>query len=95
VPRGGSPSQETPAIAVGPSGRPQRGPHTPDRQADDRPTPAPHSASPQAEAGARPANLTLTLHLDLSKREATVALDDGPDAIKLVYDGDAWRPAAS
>jgi pSer/pThr/pTyr-binding forkhead associated (FHA) protein len=97
VPRGGSPSQETPAISVGPSGRPQRGPHMPDRQADDRPTPAPGTPTPQSgsAASAGPANLTLTLHLDLSTREATVALDDSPDAIKLVFDGDAWRPAAS
>jgi len=95
VPKGGSPGQETPAIAVGPSGRPQRGAHTPDRQADDRPTPAPGASAPQSGSGAQPANLTLHLHLDLSTREATVALDDGPDAIKLVFDGDAWRPAAS
>jgi predicted component of type VI protein secretion system len=95
VPKGGSPSQETPAIAVGPSGRPQRGPHTPDRQPDDRPTPAPGASAPQSGSGAQPANLTLTLHLDLSTREASVVLDDGPDAIKLVFDGDAWRPAAS
>jgi len=102
VPRGGA----TPAIALGPSGHPQRGPHTPDRQPDDRPTPAPGAPTPgpgapapapQPDSGRprAPANLTLTLHLDLSTREATVALDDSPDAIKLVYDGDAWRPAAS
>ena len=97
VPRGAAPSQETPAIAVGPSGHPQRGPHTPERQPDDRPTPAPASTAPKPGGGTQPAptNLTLTLHLDLGTREATVALDDSPDAIKLVFDGDAWRPAAS
>jgi pSer/pThr/pTyr-binding forkhead associated (FHA) protein len=95
VPRGAPPSQETPAIAVGPSGHPQRGPHTPERQPDDRPTPAPASTAPKPGTQPAPANLTLTLHLDLGKREATVALDDSPDAIKLVFDGDAWRPAAS
>jgi pSer/pThr/pTyr-binding forkhead associated (FHA) protein len=95
VPRGALPSQETPAIAIGPSGHPQRGPHTPERQPDDRPTPAPASTAPKPGAQPAPANLTLTLHLDLGKREATVALDDSPDAIKLVFDGDAWRPAAS
>jgi pSer/pThr/pTyr-binding forkhead associated (FHA) protein len=89
-------SQETPAIAVGPSGRPQRGPHTPDRPVDDRPTPAPGSASGEpARSDAPPANLSLTLHVDLQTREATVALDDGPDPIKLVFDGNGWRPAAS
>jgi predicted component of type VI protein secretion system len=94
APRG---SGETPAMAVGPSGRPQRGPHAPDRQPDDRPTPAPASVPQGATpdpAGAA-ANLSLTLHVDLTAREATVALDDGPDAIKLVFDGTAWRPAAS
>jgi pSer/pThr/pTyr-binding forkhead associated (FHA) protein len=97
APRGAPPSQETPAIAIGPSGHPQRGPHTPERQSDDRPTPAPASTAPKPGAGTQPApaNLTLTLHLDLGKREATVALDDSPDAIKLVFDGDIWRPAAS
>jgi hypothetical protein len=84
-------------MAVGPSGRPQRGPHAPDRPPDDRPTPAPASVAQGAtpdSAGAA-ANLSLTLHVDLTAREATVALDDGADAIKLVFDGTAWRPAAS
>jgi pSer/pThr/pTyr-binding forkhead associated (FHA) protein len=90
-------SQETPAIAVGPSGRPQRGPHAPDRPVDDRPTPAPGSAASgePARSHAPPANLSLTLHVDLQTREATVALDDSPDPIKLVFDGNGWRPAAS
>jgi pSer/pThr/pTyr-binding forkhead associated (FHA) protein len=101
VPRGaGSASQETPAIGVGPSGRPQR-PHTPERLLDDRPTPPPASVGPDAAIGpdgaadpaAAPANLSLTLHVDLTAREATVALDEGE--IKLVFDGSAWRPAAS
>jgi pSer/pThr/pTyr-binding forkhead associated (FHA) protein len=108
VPRAGSASQETPAVAVGPSGRPQRGPHVPERQTDNRATPAPASVTPDAAAdpdvaadpdapaapAATPASLSLTLHVDLSAREATVALNDGPDAIKLVFDGTAWRPAA-
>jgi pSer/pThr/pTyr-binding forkhead associated (FHA) protein len=98
VPRGApSPSQETPAVAVGPSGRPQRGPHAQERQADDRPTPPPASTPEDAASNKDkpPANISLTLHVDLTAREATVALDDGPDAIKLVFDGNAWRPAAS
>jgi pSer/pThr/pTyr-binding forkhead associated (FHA) protein len=98
APRGAaSTSQETPAIAVGPSGRPQRGPHTPERQTDDRPTPPPAPVAPGAAADpdAAPASLYLTLRVDLTAREATVALGDGRDTIKLVFDGNAWRPAAS
>jgi pSer/pThr/pTyr-binding forkhead associated (FHA) protein len=86
-------SQETPAIAVGPSGRPQRGHHAADRSPDDRPTPRPGAST--ADSAPAPANLSLTLHLDLTAREATVALDDGPEALKLVFDGNAWRPTAS
>ncbi|HJS96673.1 MAG TPA: hypothetical protein VJ741_20560, partial [Solirubrobacteraceae bacterium] len=40
-------------------------------------------------------NLSLTLHVDLTAREATVALGDSPEPIKLVFDGEAWRPASS
>jgi pSer/pThr/pTyr-binding forkhead associated (FHA) protein len=87
-------SGETPRTAPGPSGRPQRDPYVTGRQPDDRPTPAPtsgaHGATPDPAA-----HLSLTLHVDLTAREATVALDDGPAAIKLVFDGAAWRPAAS
>jgi pSer/pThr/pTyr-binding forkhead associated (FHA) protein len=87
-------SGETPRTAPGPSGRPQRDPYATGRQPDDRPTPAPtsgaHGATPDPAA-----HLSLTLHVDLTAREATVALDDGPAAIKLVFDGAAWRPAAS
>jgi predicted component of type VI protein secretion system len=95
-----SPSQETPATAPGPSGRPQRGPHPLERPGADRPTPAP--GAPPAEAGRgvegetpAPPNLSLSLHVDLTAREATVALGDSPEPIKLVFDGEAWRPAAS
>jgi pSer/pThr/pTyr-binding forkhead associated (FHA) protein len=97
APRGAPPpSQETPAIAIGPSGRPQRG-HIPERPADDRPTPTPGPAAADAPAkpDAAPASLSLTVHVDLKTREATVALDDGADPIKLVFEGNAWRPAAS
>jgi pSer/pThr/pTyr-binding forkhead associated (FHA) protein len=99
VPRGSpvSASQETPSFALGPSGRPQRGLHSADRPAADRPTPAPGSAPADADevpTGAL-ANLSLTLHVDVAAREATVALGDSPEPIRLVFDGEAWRPASS
>jgi pSer/pThr/pTyr-binding forkhead associated (FHA) protein len=105
APRGsGSPSQETPAIALGPSGRPQRAPH--ERPNDDRPTPPPASAPaadepPATEApatrdhgkpAAAPAAVSLTLHIDFAAREATLALEDTPP-LRLRFDGDSWRPS--
>jgi hypothetical protein len=92
-------SQETPSVALGSSGHPQRGARPPDRPAvhgetpAQRPTPAP--APPDEEADARPAPATLSLRLDVdfAARQATVAIDDGPDAIRLAFDGNAWRPA--
>jgi pSer/pThr/pTyr-binding forkhead associated (FHA) protein len=99
APRGPmSASQETPSIARGPSGRNQRGPFSADRPAADRPTPAPGSTpedAEDAEPAASLANLSLTLHVDMTAREATVALGDSPEPIKLVFDGEAWRPASS
>jgi pSer/pThr/pTyr-binding forkhead associated (FHA) protein len=99
APRGSvSASQETPSIARGSAGRPQRGPYPVDRPAADRPTPAPGPASP-AEAADGPtaahANLSLTLHVDVTAGEATVALGDSPEPIRLVFDGEAWRPASA
>jgi hypothetical protein len=92
-----SPSQETPSIARGPSGRPQRGPHPGDRPSPDRPTPAPGStpADADAEAGVAHANLSLTLHVDFAAREAAVAIGEGAEPIRLVFDGEAWRPAST
>jgi pSer/pThr/pTyr-binding forkhead associated (FHA) protein len=98
APRGPtSASQETPSIARGPAGRPQRGLFSADRPAADRPTPAPGSTSDDAEVEptAGQPNLSLTLHVDVTAREATVALGDSPEPIKLVFDGEAWRPASS
>ena len=98
APRGpASPSQETPLIARGPSGRPQRELHSADRPAADAPTPAPGPAAGAAggEPAPAPTNLSLTLHVDVVAREATVALGDTPEPIKLVFDGEAWRPASS
>jgi pilus assembly protein CpaF len=95
APRGPGSSQETPSIARGPSGRPQRGPFSADPPAD-RPTPTPAPAPPDAdhEPAAHPSSLSLTLHVDIAAHEATVALGDTPEPIRLVFDGDAWRPAA-
>jgi pSer/pThr/pTyr-binding forkhead associated (FHA) protein len=98
APRGSaSTSQETPSIARGSAGRPQRAPLSADRLGADRPTPAPDSASADTseEPTAGLANLSLTLHVDVTAREATVALGDGAEPIKLLFDGEAWRPASS
>ena len=91
-------SQETPSIALGPSGKPQRGPRSLDRGADDRPTPPPAAPGTEAESDeptAPPGSLSLRLHVDFGAREASVALDEESEPIRLVFDGDAWRPAAS
>jgi len=98
APRGSaSTSQETPSIARGSAGRPQRAPFPADPLGADRSTPAPGSAPADAEAEptAGLANLSLTLHVDVAAREATVALGDSLEPIKLVFDGEAWRPASS
>jgi pSer/pThr/pTyr-binding forkhead associated (FHA) protein len=100
APRGSvSASQETPSIARGPSGRPQRGLHSADRPSADRPMPAPGSAPADADADAEPAtahaNLSLTLHVDFAAREAAVAIGEGAEPIRLTFDGEAWRPASS
>jgi pSer/pThr/pTyr-binding forkhead associated (FHA) protein len=98
APRGpASTSQETPSIGRASSGRPQRGPFPADRLGADRPTPAPGSAAAdgEEEPTAGMANLSLTLHVDVTAREVTVALGDSPEPIKLVFDGEAWRPASS
>ncbi len=91
-------SQETPAIALGPSGKPQRGPRPLDQSSDDAATqpPIPSGAETEtAEAAAAPGSLSLRLHIDFGAREASVALDEESEPIRLVFDGDAWRPAAS
>lgn len=96
-----STSQETPAIALGPSGRPQRSARPPERPAAHGATPVQrHSRDAEAEAdetGAPPATprpLSLRLHVDFEAREATVALDENSDPIRLVFDGTGWRSAS-
>jgi pSer/pThr/pTyr-binding forkhead associated (FHA) protein len=46
-------------------------------------------------SGTAPATLSLTMTVNFAAHEATVALDDGSEPIRLVFDGEAWRPAAS
>ena len=45
-------SQETPAVALGPSGKPQRGPRPVDQALEDRATPSPISPGPDTEGAA-------------------------------------------
>jgi predicted component of type VI protein secretion system len=58
-----------------------------------RPTPAPAPPDEEADACPAPTTLSLRLDVDFAARQATVAIDDGPDAIRLAFDGNAWRPA--
>ncbi len=93
-------SQETPAIALGPSGKPQRGPRPLDQAPGRRPAPPPTTSGAETEpgpvsAGAAPGSLSLRLHIDFAAREASVALDEDSEPIRLVFEGDAWRPASS
>ncbi len=94
-------SQETPAMALGPSGKPQRGPRSLDRTTDDRPTPPPAASVPETvesepgDSAANPHRLSLRLDVDFAARTATVAIDDEHAPIQLVFDGEAWRPVQS
>lgn len=90
-----SASQETPSIARGPSGRPQRGFHSADRPAADHLTPPPGSTPADEDDLAASANLSLTLHVDFANREAAVAIGEGAEPIRLTFDGESWRPASS
>jgi pSer/pThr/pTyr-binding forkhead associated (FHA) protein len=56
------------------------------------------SAPPPADEGDQsgpPPSLSLSLNVDFAAREATVALDGTAEPLRLVFDGDAWRPASS
>lgn len=55
----------------------------------------PHADQEDPDPGAPPASLSLRLNVDFSAREASVALEDGSEAIRLVFDGETWRPASS
>jgi pSer/pThr/pTyr-binding forkhead associated (FHA) protein len=97
--RTASTSQETPAIALGPSGRPQRSVRPSERPASATPargSSAPDHATEPISADPPPLpSLSLRLHVDFAAREATVALGETSDAIRLVFDGHVWRPAGT
>ena len=65
-----------------------------------KPVPAPQStaagrsrrARPRAAAAGIP-SLSLRIDIDLAAREATLALDDGSDEIRLEYVDGGWRIA--
>jgi pSer/pThr/pTyr-binding forkhead associated (FHA) protein len=80
--RARSASQETPRI-----GDPGRDAHHPAPEATGEATP-PAPGDPAAGA-----SLSLTITVDPGAREATVALNESSEPIRLVFDGEAWRPA--
>jgi predicted component of type VI protein secretion system len=101
APSSASTSQETPAIALGPSGRPQRSARPPERPGAHGATPvqrqtgaAKAEADETGELATAPGPLSLRLHVDFEAREATVALDENSDPIRLVFDGTGWRSAS-
>jgi pSer/pThr/pTyr-binding forkhead associated (FHA) protein len=58
------------------------------------------SATPRApqdsvDRATPPAGLSLRLDVDFAAREATIALDESSEPIRLVFDGDGWRLAPS
>jgi len=87
-------SQETPAIARGPAGRPARAPNASESEGGEGEE-ADQTGRADAEPAGMPGSLTLRLHIDFGAREASVALDESPEPIRLVFDGEAWRPAGS
>jgi predicted component of type VI protein secretion system len=93
-------SQETTAVSVG-GGRAERGAHPTERSSGPRPAPPapppPTSAPPTEESDteASPAAPALRLDIDFATREVTVAIGEDAEPIRLVYDGDAWRPQTS
>jgi hypothetical protein len=52
--------------------------------------------APQADVDRAmpPAGLSLRLNVDFAAQEATIALDESSEPIRLVFDGEAWRPAS-
>ena len=85
--RARSASQETPRI--GDSGR----------SGADAPEPAPQSAGPPtpatADETAPQTSLSLTVNVDFAAREATVKLNESSEPIRLVFDGESWRPESA
>ncbi len=91
-------SQETPA-AIG-HGRSERGARAPERSAAGRSGPTPVPPAPdtsEQDPGDQPSgrvNLSLRLDVDFGAREAAVAIGEGAEPIRLVFDGEVWRPAS-
>jgi pSer/pThr/pTyr-binding forkhead associated (FHA) protein len=56
--------------------------------------PPPAGEESDQVSGTAPATLSLTMNVNFAAREATLALDDGSETIRLVFDGEAWRPAS-
>ena len=86
-----SASQATPLASSGRSDRVR----LPDGRASSPPSGPPSVPQTEAKLETGPASLSLKLHIDFAARTATVAVDDGSNPLHLVFDGDAWRPAAS
>jgi pSer/pThr/pTyr-binding forkhead associated (FHA) protein len=86
-----SESQATPLSSSGRSDR-ARQPNGPASAPPSGP-----STTPEAEGTPETgrAGLSLRLDIDFAARKATVAVDDGSDPLRLEFDGNAWRPAAS
>jgi pSer/pThr/pTyr-binding forkhead associated (FHA) protein len=65
------------------------------RERGQRQGPAPptteHAPSKPEQA---PDRLSIKLEIDFAARQATVSLADGSQALRLVLDGDTWRPAS-
>jgi pSer/pThr/pTyr-binding forkhead associated (FHA) protein len=53
----------------------------------------PPTGEARPDRPAVPASLSLSLNIDFAAREATIALDESSEPVRLVFDGDAWRPA--
>jgi pSer/pThr/pTyr-binding forkhead associated (FHA) protein len=86
-----SESQATPLSASGRSDRARR----PNGPASAPPSGPPTKSQTEATLETGRASLSLRLHIDFATRTATLAVDDGSDPLRLEFDGDAWRPAAS
>jgi pSer/pThr/pTyr-binding forkhead associated (FHA) protein len=90
------PASATPAPSSSAQAKNAEPPATSNPPATSSPpaTPTPPATSGPSATPAPPA-LSLSLHVDFAAREATVTLDESSDAIRLVFDGNAWRPASS
>ena len=91
--RGAAPSPGDPAVAhrapgdVGAAAPPKRNPTITHRRS---PTPATSRAAPR-----RRRTVAHRCTWTSRAREATVALGDGSEPLRLVFEGEAWRPAPS